>query len=235
MILTTMTKPLIKERRPRQECRSSGAGPPRLPRRPIEEEDVISAPDCDKGMAESIQTAATTASSTVSSSSSRRLLRPDLVTALLHDFYDDLNSNIDSKSRECWKSLYQKYHAPDYSMVRPSGNPIHSEGFIDLFCCEDIRLFKFELVSVQQVRILAQGMVAVVVYTVDQVFSYKGALQQDRAVLSCVLEEIEGDIKITQEHRSSGKPIHPLHHQDRWEENSSSANATPVEGKQPVF
>jgi Protein of unknown function (DUF3804) len=223
-----MAKPL-EERRTRQEGRS--CGPPRLPRRHVEEEDV--APDC--GMGESTRTAVTTASS--SSSSSRRLLRPDLVTALLHDLYDDLNSNVDSKSRECWKALYQKYHAPDYLMVRPSGNPIHSSGFIDLFCCEDIRLFKFELVSVQQVRILAHGLVAVVVYTVDQFFSYKGVLQNDRAVLSCVLEEIEGDIKITQEHRSSGKPILPLDHdqEDRWDETNSSSAPTEVEGKQSVF
>jgi Protein of unknown function (DUF3804) len=213
--------------------RSTGTSPPRLPRRPVEEDYVQAAPDCDKGMPDGTKTAVTTSSS--SSWSYPRLLRPDLVTALLHDFYDDLNSNIDSKSRECWKALYQKYHAPDYRMVRPSGNPIQSSGFIDLFCCEDIKMFKFELVSVQKVRILAVGLVAVVVYTVDQFFSYKGVLERDRAVLTCVLEEIQGDIKITHEHRSSGKPIQSLQHQDRWEESSRSSATTEVEGKQSVF
>ena len=228
--------------------RSSRVSPPRLPRRHVDDDsvpddDIMEKHDKRTGSPTTRTTTASTVTPPLSpcqlpsvvpplSSARQLLLRPHSVTAVLHDFYDDLNSNIHSKSRECWKALYEKYHAPGYLMVRPSGNPIDDDGFIDLFCCEDIRMHKFHLVRVQDVRILAQGLVAIVIYTVDQYFSYKGILQQDRAVLSCIMEEVCGDIKIKQEHRSTGKPIQEL----RWEEHHKDAAAGEEElGKQNVF
>jgi len=136
----------------------------------------------------------------------RRLLRPDNVVALLHDFYEDLTINKSSKSQECWNALYEKYHSPEYQMLRPSGNPIDTQGFVGLFCSEEIVLHQLELVSVDDVQILAQGLVAIVLCTVDQTFVYRGELQQDRVTLTTVLEEVNGAIKIRHEHRSTGRP-----------------------------
>jgi len=151
----------------------------------------------------------------------RRLLRPDNVTALLHDFYDDLTINKDSKSRECWNALYEKYHS-SYKMVRPSGNPIDTQGFVDLFCCEEIVLHELKLVSVDDIQILAGGLVAIVISTVDQSFTYKHERQEDRVTLTSVLEDVDGDIKIRHEHRSTGISRKPT---DRWDEDRSSSTS----------
>ena len=144
----------------------------------------------------------------------RRLLNRDSVTALLHDFYEDLTSNASSKSRECWKAFYEKYHSPEYTMVRPSGNPCHSSDFIDMFCSEDCQLIRLQMVSVETVQVIAGGLVAVVTYTVDQRFIYKGEPQEDRVCLTCIMEEREGDIRICHEHRSTG---HPIPKTSRWD------------------
>ena len=135
------------------------------------------------------------------------ILSEDLIRAHIHDFYDDLNSNVESKIPEIWDSFYEKYHSPNYTMIRPSGNPIHSKGFIDMFCSDDVKLIQFALVSVDSVVILANGRCAVATYTVDQRFLYKGTPNEDRVVLTCVLEEMDGDIKITFEQRTTGQPI----------------------------
>jgi hypothetical protein len=139
--------------------------------------------------------------------SPQAVIRVETIKAHLHDFYDDLNSNIESKLVEIWDSFYEKYHSPQYIMIRPSGNPIRSQGFIEMFCSEDVLLLSFSLISVDMVRIMAQGKGAVATYTVDQRFMFKGTLNEDRVVLTCVLEEIEGDIKIAFEQRTNGRPI----------------------------
>ena len=168
------------------------------------------------GMNNSSQPSITVRSINSNGSSCRtpRLIQRHSILALLHDFYDDLNSNAKSKSKECWKAFYEKYHAPTYMMVRPSGNPLPSSGFIDLFCCADVHLLDFVLVSIDSIQILAAGLVAVVMYTVDQKFTYKGDLNEDRCLLTCVLEEINGDIRISHEHRSTGEP---LPKRSRWD------------------
>lgn len=139
--------------------------------------------------------------------SERRLLTRESVTALLHDFCDDLTSNARSKSRECWSAFYEKYHSPDYLMIRPSGNPIPSSGFTDMFCTEDCQVICLKMVNVDSLQLMAAGLVAVVTYTVDQRFIYMRELHEDRVCLTCVMEEQEGEIHICHEHRSTGQPI----------------------------
>ena len=53
----------------------------------------------------------------------------------------------------------------------------------------------------------------VATYTVDQKFSYKGNYEEDRCVVTCVLEQFKGDIKIAHEQRTTGQPIPK---QSRW-------------------
>jgi hypothetical protein len=137
----------------------------------------------------------------------KAIIRTDTIRAHLRDFYDDLNSNIESKLVDVWHAFYEKYHTSQYIMIRPSGNPLKSQGFADMFCSEDIKLLGFSLVSVDTVRIIAEGKGAVATYTVDQRFMYKGTLNEDRVILTCVLEEVDGDIKIAFEHRTTGQPI----------------------------
>ena len=50
---------------------------------------------------------------------------------------------------------------------------------------------------------------AVVVYTTDQIFSYKQTMNEDRAVVTCVvaLNTITNEIKIVHDQRSVGIPI----------------------------
>uniref|UniRef100_A0A7R9WT09 Uncharacterized protein n=1 Tax=Craspedostauros australis TaxID=1486917 RepID=A0A7R9WT09_9STRA len=133
--------------------------------------------------------------------------RKHLVRAVIHDFYDDLNSNITSKSIEIWKSLYERYHSPSYIMVRPSGNPCDTAGFIQMLIAKDVEIYEFKLQSVDNVQLIADDTVAIVTYTVDQKFKFKNTHHEDRVTNTCILEDCNGDIKICHEQRSTGRPI----------------------------
>jgi hypothetical protein len=151
----------------------------------------------------------------VNGNSLRPVLGEDSVVALLTDLYDDMDSLSKSKSEECWKALFENYHSPKYVLIRPSGNPLTVEGIVQMFCNADLKPVSISLISVDSVQIIADGLAAVATYTVDQKFNYKGTtLNEDRCVLTCVLEELGGEIKIVHEQRTSGQSIPK---ESRWE------------------
>jgi hypothetical protein len=142
-----------------------------------------------------------------------RILSEEIIKAHLHDIYDDLDSNKSHKIPDIWRALYEKYHTPRYVLIRPSGNPLTSEGFVHMHCSQDVEVIGMILISVDSIQLIAGGAAAVATYTVDQKFTYKGTLNEDRCVVTCVLEEYNGDIKIGHEHRTTGQPIPK---QTRW-------------------
>lgn len=157
-------------------------------------------------------------------SSSSLLLTEDRIRSFMTDYYADFDSifqanagNEIQKRKECLSSFAEQYFTDDYCCVRPSGNPLDKDGFVTL-CAEDIEMISVELVSIDSVQMLARNTVAVVVYTADQIFNYKGVPNSDRATITAVLhaasETQEGLFRIGHEQRSVGKPIPRL---TRWD------------------
>ena len=137
----------------------------------------------------------------------------------LTDFYEDYGGLCTrDASREVWNCLLGKYRSEKYQLIRPSGNPIDSGSLIKMFTSADMKVRRIALVSVDSVLVLNGGYTAVAVYTYDQEFCFKGNENADRAVLSCVLEVQDGEIKIVHEHRTNGRPIPK---ESRWEADTS--------------
>ena len=144
----------------------------------------------------------------------------DSIRAFLVDYHSDLNS-LFGTPRDCWESFFEKNRQPHYTHVRNSGNVIDNKGFIDLFCGGVLVSHNVQLVSVDNIILLAKGTVAVATYTVDQIFSYKGVEHSDRCVYTVVLEEVDGAPKMVQEQRSNGMPI--PRPETRWQPNAATA------------
>ena len=58
--------------------------------------------------------------------------------------------------------------------IRPSGNPLDIDGYKAMVSAEDVTGYSSKLVSIDSVRIIAEGKVAIATYTADQYFNYKG-------------------------------------------------------------
>jgi hypothetical protein len=92
-------------------------------------------------------------------------------------------------------------------LIRPSGNPIGVKALVKLMT-EDVVCENITLVSIENINIIAAGQAAVVVFTTDQSFTFKGVYNADRAVMTCVMHVVDGrEIKIVHEHRTVGRPI----------------------------
>ncbi len=133
------------------------------------------------------------------------LLSDAKVRAFFNDWFEDYGTMC-GKSVDAWSLFFEHYYSPEYKFVRPSGNPIDRSGFAKLVSIDAV-VTSVKLVSIDSIFILKNQLSAVVTYTTDQMFIYKGTTNADRAIISCVLESIEGEIKVIHEHRTSGRPI----------------------------
>jgi hypothetical protein len=141
------------------------------------------------------------------------LLTENKVRVFLQECYDDYDS-IGESGFEAWCQYFERYFSPEYVFVRPSGNPIGGLALAKMFST-DVRVIGCTLVSIDAITIMETGQSAVVLYTTDQVFSYKGTLNEDRAVISCIMENYGDELKIVHEQRTSGIPIPK---ETRWSE-----------------
>lgn len=135
----------------------------------------------------------------------KNCLTEEKVRAFLEDCFEDYDSIGDS-GFEAWALFFERYYSPDYLFIRPSGNPIDSVGLAFQFST-DTKVMSSKLVSIESITIMQTGRSAVALYTADQVFVYKGTLNEDRTIVTCVMEFRGDEIKIIHEHRTSGRPI----------------------------
>jgi Protein of unknown function (DUF3804) len=153
-----------------------------------------------------------------------QVLTEDRIRSFMVDYYEDFNSIFQAnegsaleKRKECLNAFMEQYFTPDFCFVRSSGNPLNREEFVAQ-CAEDIEVISVSLVNIDSIQLLAGGMVAVVVYTADQVYRYKGTPNSDRATISAVVHSVIDDqgakIRIGHEQRSVGKPIPKV---TRWD------------------
>jgi hypothetical protein len=164
-----------------------------------------------------------------SDGSSMLVMTEDRIRAFLHDYHMDYDALRGEQTLATWSCFAEQYYHPSFQYVRPSGNPIGVDALVKCLS-SDTRIRSVQLVSIDSITILspsasalnhsknqsssnanAGGGVAVVIYTCDHSFEFKGMSSEDRGVMTCVLglgDKGSGEIiKIVHEHRSSGRPI----------------------------
>jgi len=127
------------------------------------------------------------------------------IRAFFTDWFEDFDG-ICGQSYEAWTLFLERYCSSDYVYIRPSGNPMDRKGFAKLLSV-DTTVMEMKLVSIDSITIMRDQKSAIVLYTTDQVFTYKGILNEDRAVITCILEMRGNEIKVIHEHRTTGRPI----------------------------
>jgi len=87
--------------------------------------------------------------------------------------------------------------------VRPSGNPLDMTQWIQMMTSPDVNFESNDLVSINKVEI--SGNMAYVCYTTHGKFNYKGTANDDVAVLTSVLQRINGRWQVVFGQRSTGR------------------------------
>ena len=87
--------------------------------------------------------------------------------------------------------------------IRPTGNPLDMAGWDAMMKNDDVTVELNELVEINKLRVC--GDMAFVCYTDHGKFTYKGTANDDIAVLSCVLERVDGRWMVVHGQRSTGR------------------------------
>lgn len=142
-------------------------------------------------------------------------LTNDKIRAFLKDYSEDYDALRGEQPLAVWSCFAEKYYSTNYQFVRPSGNPCKIDELIKTLA-EDTKLRSIKMLSIDSIVVLSSGISAVVIYSCEHCFEYKGFPCEDRGVMTCVLDlqPTTGEIKIAHEHRSSGIP---LPKETRWD------------------
>lgn len=96
-----------------------------------------------------------------------------------------------------------KHMHDDCVFVRPSGNPLNKKGWDDMMNNADVKVESNELVSINKLNVV--GDTAYVCYTTHGKFNYKGTENDDIAVLTSVLQKVNGKWLVVHGQRSTGR------------------------------
>ncbi len=96
-----------------------------------------------------------------------------------------------------------KHTHNDCLFIRPSGNPLNMEGWNAMMNNENVNVESNDLVSINKMRIV--GDMAYVCYTNHGKFNYMGNENDDVAVLTSVLERVNGKWMVVHGQRSTGR------------------------------
>ena len=119
----------------------------------------------------------------------------------IRDIVNDM-CNVDYK-------LGIRHMSEECVFIRPSGNPLNRKGWEEMMTNKDVTVESSKLLDIHRLSIC--GCCAYVCYTQHGKFSYKGTLNDDVAVFTCVLRKDNDVWKIVQGTRSTGrKPTEPL-------------------------
>ena len=102
-----------------------------------------------------------------------------------------------------------KHTHDDCLFIRPTGNPLNMEGWEAMMTNENVSVESNELVCINKMKIV--GDMAFVCYTNHGKFNYMGTENDDIAVLTSVLERVNGRWVVVHGQRSTGrKPTEKL-------------------------
>ena len=112
--------------------------------------------------------------------------------------------------RQKWHHFCDDFGLDDTVVfLRPSGNPATPSMLLDMIISGDVTSKSMEVVSVDSIRVFAEGRAAVVTFTQHATFTYKGKPNDDIAKWSMVFEKGENTgncWKIVHGHRGTGQP-----------------------------
>ena len=90
----------------------------------------------------------------------------------------------------------------DFLAVRPSGNPISAKGLVGMFNSKDLVAESSALVKTHKIEIF--GDMAYAVFTLNEIFSYKGNQNKDLSTYTCIFKNENGTWKYSWMQRSQG-------------------------------
>ena len=90
----------------------------------------------------------------------------------------------------------------DFLAVRPSGNPISAKDLVGMFDSEDLVAETSELTKIHKIEIC--GDIAYAVFTLNEIFSYKGNQNKDLSTYTCIFKNENGAWKYAWMQRSQG-------------------------------
>ena len=76
----------------------------------------------------------------------------------------------------------------DFLAVRPSGNPISAKGLVGMFDSKDLVAESSELIKTHKIEIY--GEIAYAVFTLNEIFSYKGNQNKDLSTYTCIFKNV---------------------------------------------
>ena len=97
----------------------------------------------------------------------------------------------------------------NFLAIRPSGNPISAKGLVSMFDNKDLVAEKKELIKIHRIEI--SGIFAFAVFTLKEVFIYKGKQNKDLSTYTCIFKNEKG-WKYSWMQRSQGET-----NMDTWE------------------
>jgi hypothetical protein len=137
---------------------------------------------------------------------------PSLTLRAVHDrIYDWMErfteiTNERPLDREKLEASIESFYAKDFILMRPSGNPLDRNGMVRMFESQKMSEFTHDMIAIESTKILPPGNAASMVFKSEQCFVYEGKSNQDYAAWTAVLIIEDGEIKITNLHRSAGIP-----------------------------
>jgi len=111
---------------------------------------------------------------------------------------DLINGYADSKD----SSFLIPNVTEDFLAVRPSGNPISAKKLVEMFDSKDLVAESSELIKIHKIEIF--GEVAYAVFTLNEVFNFKGNQNKDLSTYTCIFKNENGLWKYTWMQRSQG-------------------------------
>ena len=90
----------------------------------------------------------------------------------------------------------------DFLAVRPSGNPISAEKLVGMFDSKDLVAESSELIKIHKIEIFDE--VAYAVFTLNEIFSFKGNQNKDLSTYTCIFKNENGLWKYSWMQRSQG-------------------------------
>ena len=128
------------------------------------------------------------------------------VEATLQGYCSGVDESAKSKDGPKIEAMLAKFVAEDAILIRPSGNPLPWTGLKDMWMSKDVNSEMSKLVSVDSMRIFADGKAAVATYTCHDKFTYQGTPNDDIAKYTAVLEKVGDSWKMVHGHRATGQP-----------------------------
>ena len=90
----------------------------------------------------------------------------------------------------------------DFLAVRPSGNPISAKKLVGMFDSKDLEAESSELIKIHKIEIFIE--VAYAVFTLNEIFSFKGNQNKDLSTYTCIFKNKNGLWKYSWMQRSQG-------------------------------